>query len=71
VIVASVLDSDVSTSPILATKGVCDGKILPLLRGECGRGVMGEEGLVVLLNDFFDGGTADVGIGLCRERMGR
>ena len=71
VIVASVLDSDVSTSPILATKGVCDGKILPLLRGECGRGVMGEEGVVVLLNDFFDGGTADVGIALCRERMGR
>lgn len=71
VIVASVLDSDVSTSPILATKGVCDGKILPLLRGECGRGVMGEEGVVVLLNDFFDGGTADVGIGLCKERMER
>ena len=71
VIVASVLDSDVSTSPILATKGICDGKILPLLRGECGRGVMGEEGVVVLINDFFDGGTADVGIQLCRERLRR
>jgi hypothetical protein len=70
VIIASVLDSDVSTSPILATKGVCDGKILPLLRGECGKSFMREEGVVVLLNDFFDGATADVAIGLCRERLG-
>lgn len=70
VIVASVLDSDVSTSPILATKGVCDGKILPLLRGECGKCLTREESVVVLLNDFFDGATADVAIGLCRERLG-
>ncbi|KAI8935364.1 hypothetical protein NX059_007947 [Plenodomus lindquistii] len=70
VIVASVLDSDVSTSPILATKGVCDGKILPLLRGEVGGKLMGEEGVVVLLNDFFEGGTADVAINCCRERLG-
>ncbi|KAF1347447.1 PLC-like phosphodiesterase [Lizonia empirigonia] len=70
VVVASVLDADVSTSPILATKGVCDGKILPLLRGECGKCLTREESVVVLLNDFFDGATADVAIGLCRERMG-
>jgi hypothetical protein len=70
VIVASVVDSDVSTSPLLATKAVCDGKILPLLRGEVGRRLVAEEGVVVVLNDFFDGGTADVAIGLCRERLG-
>lgn len=70
VIIASVLDSDVSTSPILATKPVCDGKILPLLRGECGKCLTREESVVVLLNDFFDGATADVAIGLCRERLG-
>ena len=70
VIVASVLDSDVSTSPILATKPVCDAKILPLLRGEMGKKLMQEEGVVVILNDFFDGATADVAIGLCRERLG-
>ncbi|KAF2853292.1 PLC-like phosphodiesterase [Plenodomus tracheiphilus IPT5] len=70
VIIASVLDSDVSTSPILATKGVCDGKILPLVRGEVGTKVMGEEGVVVLLNDFFEGGTADVAIWCCKERLG-
>ena len=70
VIIASVLDSDVSTSPILATKPVCDHKILPLLKGEVGRKLMGKEGVVVILNDFFDGATADVAVGLCRERLG-
>lgn len=70
VIIASVLDSDVSTSPILATKPVCDAKILPLLRGECGKCLTREESVVVLLNDFFDGATADVAIELCRDRLG-
>jgi hypothetical protein len=70
VIVASVVDSDVSTSPILATKPVCDAKILPLLRGDTGRQLVREDGVVVLMNDFFEGGTADVAIGMCRERLG-
>ncbi|KAF2657911.1 PLC-like phosphodiesterase [Lophiostoma macrostomum CBS 122681] len=70
VIVASVLDSDVSTSPLLATKAICDAKILPLLRGETGKKLVKEDGVVVLMNDFFDGGTADVAIELCRERLG-
>ena len=70
VIIASVVDNDVSTSPILATKPVCDAKILPLLRGECGGCLTREESVVVLLNDFFDGATADVAIGLCKERLG-
>ena len=70
VIVASVLDADVSTSPILATKPVCDGKILPLLRGEVGRSLVRDEGVVVLLNDFLDGATVDVAIEMCGERMG-
>ncbi|KAF2796193.1 PLC-like phosphodiesterase [Melanomma pulvis-pyrius CBS 109.77] len=70
VIIASVMDSDVSTSPILATKPICDAKILPLLRGETGRNLSREESVVVLLNDFFDGATADVAITMCRERLG-
>ncbi|ORY04123.1 PLC-like phosphodiesterase [Clohesyomyces aquaticus] len=70
VIVASVLDSDVSTSPLLATKPLCDAKILPLVRGEVGQALGREDGLVVVLNDFFDGATADVAIGLCRQRLG-
>ncbi|KAF1845179.1 PLC-like phosphodiesterase [Cucurbitaria berberidis CBS 394.84] len=70
VIIASVLDSDVSTSPILATKPVCDSKILPLLRGDTGKQLTREESVVVLLNDFFDGATADVAINLCLDRLG-
>jgi hypothetical protein len=70
VIIASVVEADVSTSPILATKGVCDGKILPLLRDEVGRKLAGDDGLCVLLNDFFDGATAEVAMGLCRDRLG-
>tara|TARA_R110002003_G_scaffold25_2_gene1156 strand:- start:4235 stop:5644 length:1410 start_codon:yes stop_codon:yes gene_type:complete len=69
VIIASVVDSDVSTSPILATKPVCDEKILPLLRGDTGRSLSREDGVVVLMNDFFDGATADVAIGMCRDRL--
>lgn len=70
VIVASVLDSDVSTSPLLATKGVVDHKILPLLRGDTGKKLVKEEGLVVIVNDFFDGATAECAIELCRGRLG-
>lgn len=70
VIVYSVLSSDASTSPILATKPVCDEKVLRLLKGDVGRKLASGEGVVVLLNDFFDGGTADVGVQLCRERLG-
>jgi hypothetical protein len=70
VIIASVLDSDTSTSPLLATKAICDQKILPLLRGDAGKNLTREESVVVLLNDFFDGATADVAIQMCRERLG-
>ncbi|KAF2025920.1 PLC-like phosphodiesterase [Setomelanomma holmii] len=70
VIIASVVDSDVSTSPILATKPVCDEKILPLLRGDTGKCFGRYDGVVVLMNDFFDGATADVAIGMCRDRLG-
>ncbi|KAF2739713.1 PLC-like phosphodiesterase [Polyplosphaeria fusca] len=69
VIVASVMDSDVSTSPLLATKAICDAKIMPLLRGDTGRALVREEGVAVVLNDFFDGGTADTAVGMSRERL--
>lgn len=70
VIIATVLDNDVSTSPILATKPVCDAKVLPLLRGDVGSRLTSGEGVVVVLNDFFDGATADVAIRLCERRLG-
>lgn len=71
VVVASVLDGDESTSPLLATKAMVDAKILPALRGEVGRRIVKAEGvgLVVVMNDFFEGGTAETAIELCRERL--
>jgi hypothetical protein len=70
VIIYSVLSSDASTSPILATKPVCDAKILPALRGDVGRRLGGSEGVVVVLNDFLDGATVDVAMQMCRDRLG-
>ncbi|KAF2706475.1 PLC-like phosphodiesterase [Pleomassaria siparia CBS 279.74] len=70
IIVASVMDSDVSTSPILATKPICDGKILPLLRSDTGKQLSSEDSVVVVLNDFFDGATADIAITMCKDRLG-
>ncbi len=70
VVIVSVLDAGISTSPILATKPICDSKILPLLSGETGRQLVSGDGLVAVMNDFFDGATADVAVGLCRERLG-
>lgn len=69
VIVASVLDSDVSTSPLLATKPILDHKILPVLHSDTGKSLMRDEGLVIITNDFFDGATADIAIQICRERL--
>ncbi|KAF2197509.1 PLC-like phosphodiesterase [Delitschia confertaspora ATCC 74209] len=70
VIVYSVLSSDASTSPILATKPICDAKILPLLKGNLGGKLAESEGVVVVLNDFFDGATSDCAIELCKNRLG-
>jgi hypothetical protein len=62
------VDADIPTSPILATKPVCDNKTLPLLGLDAGRISTREDGIVVLLNDFFEGSTADVA--MCRDRLG-
>ncbi|OCK75155.1 phospholipase c [Lepidopterella palustris CBS 459.81] len=69
VIAYSVLSSDASTSCLLATKPICDAKTLPLMRGDVGRGLINEDNLVAVMNDFFEGGTADVAIGLTKERL--
>ena len=69
VVVVSALTADTSNSPLLATKAICDRKILPALR-DVGKKLGQESGVLVILNDFFDGATADVAIQLCRERLG-
>lgn len=68
-VVYSVLEASASNSVLLATKPVCDSKTLPWVRDhaleKCGR-----NDLVVVMNDFFDGATADVSLQLSRHRVG-
>ncbi len=69
-VVYSVLEASVTTSVLLATKGVCDSKILPWCRDNVLRTCELDQ-LVVMMNDFIDGGTADVAVQLSRQRLER
>jgi hypothetical protein len=66
-VVYSVLAAGADTSCLLATKPICDSKTLPWITANAGRLVDGE--LVVAMNDFFDGATADVAIEWSRRRL--
>ncbi len=65
----SVLSASASNSCLLATKALCDSKTLPWVRDNALR-VCGTDDLVVVMNDFFDGATADVCVRLSRARLG-
>ncbi|KAK3382635.1 PLC-like phosphodiesterase [Lasiosphaeria ovina] len=69
-IVYSVLEAGTTTSCLLATKGVCDSKTLPWVRDNVLQ-TCGTEQLVVLMNDFIDGATADVAVQLSKQRLER
>lgn len=67
VVVYSVLAANADNSCMLATKAVCDNQTLPWIMGNGGRLEGGE--LVVCMNDFFDGATADVAVEWSRKRL--
>ncbi|KAK0730917.1 PLC-like phosphodiesterase [Lasiosphaeris hirsuta] len=67
-VVVSVLEAGVTTSCLLATKGIVDSKTLPWCRDNVLR-TCGTEQVVVLMNDFLDGATADVAVQLSRQRL--
>lgn len=69
VVIHAVLTSDDNNSVLMATKAICDLNLLPWVRDHVVGRVNGEEGLVVLMNDFFDGATADVAIDVTRQRL--
>lgn len=69
VVAYSVLSSNASNSPLSATKAVCDLATLPWCRENVVRKLTAER-LVVIMNDFFDGGTAQTAIRLSEERLG-
>jgi len=64
----SVLSANAESSCLMATKPICDQKTLPWIVSNAGR--LDEEQLVVVMNDFFDGATADVAIDWSRRRLG-
>jgi hypothetical protein len=67
VVAFSVLNTNASSSCLLATKPICDSKLLPWIQRESGRLVDGK--LVVVMNDFVDGATADVCVEWSRKRL--
>lgn len=66
-VVYSVLTANASSSCLLATKSICDSKTLPWIMENGGR--LDPNQLVIVMNDFFDGATADVVIERCRDRL--
>ena len=67
-VVYSVLSASPSTSCLLSTKAICDSKTLPWIRDNA-LARCGKDALVVAMNDFFDGATADVAINLSKQRL--
>jgi hypothetical protein len=67
VVAYSVLAANASRSCLLATKPICDSKTLPWIQQNAGRLDLNQ--LVVVMNDFFDGATADVCIQWSRKRL--
>ncbi|KAG9233218.1 PLC-like phosphodiesterase [Amylocarpus encephaloides] len=67
VVAFSVLNANASSSCLLATKPICDSKTLPWIQREAGR--LDPSILVVVMNDFVDGATADVCIEWSRRRL--
>jgi hypothetical protein len=63
----SVLTANASSSCLLATKPMCDSKTLPWIIANAG--ILNPNQLVVAMNDFFDGATADVAIEWSRKRL--
>lgn len=66
-VVYSVMAANASSSILLATKSICDSKMLPWIVENAGKFVEGQ--LVVVMNDFIDGATADVAIEWSRKRL--
>ncbi|KAK4149930.1 PLC-like phosphodiesterase [Chaetomidium leptoderma] len=69
-VVYSILESSVTTSCLLATKGLCDSKTLPWCRDNVLR-ACDLDRLVVMMNDWIDGATSHVAVELSRQRLER
>jgi hypothetical protein len=63
----SVIAANASSSCLLATKPICDEKTLPWILTNSNK--LHEDQLVVAMNDFFCGATADVCCEISRRRL--
>jgi hypothetical protein len=68
VVAYSIVSSDASNSPLSATKAICDLQTLPWLKGNVLKKFTAEK-LVVIMNDFFEGGTVDTAVKLSGQRF--
>ena len=66
-VVYSVLAANTDGSCLMATKPICDSKTLPWIMANAGR--LDKNQLVVVMNDFFDGLTADVAVQWSQRRL--
>jgi hypothetical protein len=69
VVIYSAVAAGASNSCLMATKPVCDSKTLPWIRNNLLGKLQGDQ-LMLVMNDFFDGCTADVCVDLSRRRLG-
>lgn len=69
-LIHSIMDTGVTKSVLLATKGICDSKTLPWCRDNV-LNTCELDQLVVMMNDWIDGATADVAVQLSRQRLDR
>jgi hypothetical protein len=69
VVIYSALSADVSNSCLMATKPICDSKTLPWIRQNALDRLQADQ-LVLIMNDFFDAATTDVGVDLSNRRLG-
>lgn len=70
VVIYSATFANTSTSPLLCTKPICDQKTLPWLLNDL-PGNMSPTKLMVIMNDFFDGATADVAVQVSKRLLDR
>ncbi|KAK4167185.1 PLC-like phosphodiesterase [Cladorrhinum sp. PSN259] len=69
-LIYSIVDTGVTKSVLLATKGICDSKTLPWCRDNV-LNTCELDQMVVMMNDWIDGATADVAVQLSRQRLDR
>ncbi|KAF2769984.1 PLC-like phosphodiesterase [Teratosphaeria nubilosa] len=69
VLVYSVLASHAATSCLVSTKAALDCRTLPWLRGRVNERFWAPGRLVVVMNDFLEGGSTETGVEISRGRL--